>query len=255
MPKKLVFETPVKRRLDLPTEISSPVVSDSKRDRKPLFVDNPQELTHQRVERPRTLTDVLIDRVRDRDQSIDPARLRGRIDMLLQARNETVIQWGEANLTPLQKASNIQAKISAELQRIDATTFLNEAKDAAMGNSRGLFGMFPKKPDDYERKLTIVKSDLMKLMMNTESEYRAFVPEVSDLNLDSSALGVVIGEYTDSILLNIANSRLKTLLLAHQTGTMLLTVLENTIQQCAQSIEQIDSMLSVTIPQWKLSKA
>ena len=174
--------------------------------------------------------------------------------MLLTATNETLIQWGEVNLTPLQKASDIQARIAAELQRIDAVGRLNEAKDAAMGVSKGFFDRFAqKKPDTYEFKLQESKRDLLKLMSESDRQMKGFLPEVRDLHLDGLALSVVIGEYQDAVLMNIGNSRLKTLLLAHQTGTMLMTVLENTVQQCAQYIEQIDSMLSVTIPQWKLA--
>lgn len=254
MPRKLIFETPPRKRLDLPESISPTVEPvNSVRVRKPLFDQNPNELTHRRTERPRTPTDDLIDRIRDRDPSLDPARLRGRLDILLSATTDTILQWGEANLIPLQKASDIQARISKELQRIDASQHLNDAKNAVMAK-KGMLGFLSKKPEFYEDKFRTAKVDLLKLAQDTDREYRAFVPEVSDLHLDSSTLGVVLGTYQDTVLLNVANSRLKTLLMAHQTGQMLLTVLENTIQQCSQYVEQIDSMLSVTIPQWKMSK-
>lgn len=270
MPKKLDFDQP-SRRLNLPVE----PLEEPKAERKPRALGLPTspppsaeperkvnrslniqngELTHARKERPRTKTDYLVDRALDKSPEIDRARVRGRIDMLLAATSELLIQWGEINLTPLQQASDIQASIASEMQRIDASTILNETKDAISGN-RGFFDRLRvKKPEHYEFQLNNAKQELTKLMLKSEQQRRSFEPEVHDLHLDSIALVVVIPEYTDAVLLNIANSRSKTLLLAHQTGTMLLTVLENTVQQCAQLIEQINSLVSVTIPQWKIAQ-
>lgn len=274
MPKRLDFDSP-SRRLDLPVEpqeepkaerkpralglptTPAPVEqnpnSESNRTPRPLSIQN-GELKHSRAERPRTKTDYLVDRALDKSPDIDPARVRGRIDMLLTATSELLIQWGEVNLVPLQQASSIQATIASEMQRIDAVNWLNETKEAMSGN-KGFFDRFRvKKPEFYEFQLNTAKQELAKLMSKSEQQRKSFLPEVHDLHLDSIALVVVISEYTDAVLLNIANSRSKTLMLAHQTGTMLLTVLENTIQQCAQLIEQINSLLSVTIPQWKLAQ-
>lgn len=248
LPKKLEIGTP-RKRLDLPTHAAG-TVETPQRVRKPLFETDPNTLTYARNERPQTLTDVLINRVRDRDTSIDSARLRGRIDMLLTGNNETIMQWGEVNLVPLRNAADIQSRIAARMSQIDPSAILTQAHDAMVKKS--IFG-FGKKPEHYERLLPDVKKQLMGLLQDTDREYRSFVPEVSDLNLDTASLSVVVGEYQDAITLNIANSRLKTLMMAQQTGVMLLSMLENTMQQCIQYGEQIDSFISVTIPQWKVS--
>lgn len=244
------------RALGLPTTPPPPPEEPKTPERKPRTLDIQNgELTHERKERPRTQTDYLVERAVDKSPDIDPARVRGRIDMLLKANSELLIQWGEVNLAPLQQASTIQANIANEMQRIDAVNCLNEAKDAVCGNAKGFFDRFSqKKPEHYEFRLKNAKRELTLLMVQSEQQRRSFSPEVHDLHLDSIALTVVLPEYNDAVLMNIANSRTKTLLLAHQTGTMLLTVLENTVQQCAQFIEQIDSMLSVTIPQWKMAQ-
>ena len=257
-PRRLSFDepaiTPVRaaRKMNLPTEAPEAAPEPSRRPR-PLTIDE-GKLTHERKERPRTLTDALIDEALARSPDIDPARVRGRIDMLLKATTDVLIKWGEANLLPLQEASKIQAHVANEMQRIDAVGSLNETKDAISGN-RGFLDRFTqKKPEHYEFRLNVAKRALTDLMILSEQHRAIFLPEVHDLHLDSIALVVVLSEFKDATRMNIANNRSRTLLMAHQTGTMLLTVLENTVQQCAQFIEQIDSMLSVTIPQWKIAQ-
>ncbi len=209
---------------------------------------------HTRAERPRTLTDVLIEQAQKSNPDIPVARLRGRIDTLLTVKIEVLTQWGEVNLAPLQEASKIQADIASELQRIDAIGRLNAVKDS-FTRERGFLDRFTaqKTPEQHEFILKDAKRALTDLMIKSDRQRREFFTEVHDLHLDAIALVVTLGEYKDATMANIANSRSKTLLLAHQTGTMLLTVLENTSAQCAQFIEQIESMMSVTIPQWKLA--
>lgn len=238
------------RTMSFPTVVAPPVV-----EHKPkiLAPANSGEAHYARKERVRTITDILMDKAKA--QSPDASgEIRGKIDTLLHhITTETMIQWGQLNLAPLQEASNIQAEIAHELQRINAVGVLTESKDAAMHGPKLIDRLTGKRPEQFEQRLSATKDALTTLMIRADNYRKSYAPEVTDLHLDGLALSVTLPEFSDPMLANIANSRVKTLLLAHQTGTMLLITLENTVNQCASLIGQIDSFLSVTMPNWKLA--
>jgi hypothetical protein len=210
------------------------------------------EPIYARKERPRTVVDNLLDKATAIDPSIGN-ELRGSITELLKlATTETILEWGNINLIPLQKASNVQAEIANELRRINAVEALTEAKDAACRPPTLFDRVTGKKPEYYEARLVMVKDDLLKLMLKSERQRKEYHPEVRDLHLDGVAMAVTHPEWTDPVMIQLGNSRTKTLLQAHQTGVMLLQTLENCVAQCGQYIEQIDGLLSTTIPQWKM---
>ena len=233
---------------------SVPAQPEGARRPRTLAPEGKGEVVHQRRERERTLTDVLIDRAKQQSPEIT-GEIWGKIDTLLHhTTTESLIQWGSLNLAPLQQASNIQAEIANELRRINAVEALTEAKDAAM-RVPTLFDRFTgKKAEHYEQRLALAKSDLAALMIRAQGLRKSFYPEIHDLHLDAVAMVVTHTEWSDPVMMQLGNSRAKTLLQAHQTGAMLVQSLDNCVQQCGQFIEQIDGMLSTTIPQWKLSQ-
>lgn len=247
---------PVRRAktFNIPTEAApapEPVVERKVRTLNPV---SSGEVVYARRERPRTIVDILVDKAREQSPDIS-GEIRGKISVLLNhTTNDTLISWGQLNLVPLQQASNIQAEIANELQRINAVDVLAEAR-AAVTRPPSLYDRISgKKPEQYADRLNRAKDDLIALMVKTGDNRRIFAPEVKDLHHDAIAVAVCLPEFSDPVLANIANSRAKTLMQAHQTGTILLHVLETTVSQCAAFIEQIDSMVNVSIPNWKLSQ-
>lgn len=207
-----------------------------------------------RAQRPRTLTDTLLDRAKAiyPDLSME---MRGKIDMLLNHTNASnVVDWGKINLLPLQMASNEQSKIAGELVRIDATGALNDTKNAALRPPSFIGKLSGKTPEHYEKRLSLIRGEIVKILQQTTDLLVKTKIEVDDLHHDCIAMVVTHPEWTDSALSQLGNSRAKTLMQAHQTGLMVLQTLENYVSQCALSIEQIDSMLTTTLPQWKLSR-
>jgi hypothetical protein len=237
---------------NLPAEIPTP--AEPKRQPKVIVPEGRGEVRYQRAARERTLTDALMDKARTIAPGMQIDRLRGRIDQLLVIDMEALTKWGDLNLLPLQQASGVQADIAAKLQSIDAVGRLKEAHDAVCRPVTFFDRVAGRKPEHYEQSLATAKRGLQELMLKSEAQRREFEPEVIDLHLDAIALSVTLTEFSNPSMGNIANSRTKTLLLAHQTGTMLLQVLTNTIEQCATFLGQIDSLINVTIPQWKLSQ-
>ncbi len=212
------------------------------------------EAVHQRKDRPRTLTDDLIDKALAQCPTLSKADMRGKIDTLLHHTPvEKLVDWGGLNLVPLQQASNIQATMAAELNRINATEALIEAKDASTRGPSLMDRISGKKPEFYEYRLKQAKTDLTALMIKAEAQRKSYTPEVTDLQHDATALLVTLGEFADAMMQSIGSSRTKTLIAAHQTGLMLIASLTNTVTQCATFIEQIDSFLTVTLPNWKMA--
>lgn len=233
-----------------PVEPTPPVVA-----RKPKVIAPPSsgEAHYARKERVQTITDILVAKAKQQSPEIS-GEIRGKIDTLLShCDTQTMLKWGDLNLAPLQLASQIQSEIANELQRINAVGTLTEAKEAATRGIGFLDRLAGKRPEVYEQRLKASKDALLALMVRSETQRKSYAPEVKDLHGDAISLAVTLTEFSDPVLSNIANSRTKTLLMAHQTGTILLQTLENTVQQCAALIGQIDSFMSVSMPNWKLA--
>ena len=257
------------RSLDIPAAAPEPTPAPVERKPKVFAPQGVGEAQHQRRDRDRTITDVLIEKAQGliRDANNDGSlvksgqcpdaskgELRGKIDTLLHhTKTENLIAWGSLNLDPLQQASNIQAEIANELRRINATEALAEARDAVMRPITLFDRVTGRKPEHYEMRLSLAKTDLTALMIKAEQQRKSYAPEVRDLHLDAIALIVAHQEWDDPVMMQLGNSRAKTLLQAHQTGTMLLITLMNCVQQCGQFVEQIDGLLTTTIPQWKMA--
>jgi hypothetical protein len=235
---------------DAPAPAPEPVVERKPRTLAPVSVG---EAVYQRNARARTLTDDLIDRAKAQNNAIS-GEIRGKIDTLLHhTSTDRIVEWGNLNLAPLQQASNIQATIAAELRRINAVEAMTECKEAACRPTTFFDRVTGgKKAEFYEARLGLAKNDLVALMIKAEAQRKSYRPEVHDLLLDAVAMVVTHSAWTDPVMMQLGSSRAKTLLAAHQTGTMLLQTLDNTVSQCGQYVEQIDGLLTNTIPQWKM---
>lgn len=202
----------------------------------------------------RSQTDDLIDAVIAIDSTIDQIRIRGRIDSLLKMAMQDFLNWGERNLAPLRAASNIQSSIASRMAQINASGWLKETLEASTKlPSGGLFSKKPKPPEYYEAMLLKTRAELMALVIEITTVGKNYEPDVTDLQLDALSLFVVSNQIDDVSNQIIANNRAKSLLASHQTGNMLLQTIEQTKIQAAQFIQQIDDLLSVTLPQWKMA--
>lgn len=239
------------RRIISPPQIT-PVEPQAVRERK--IIAPPEiELQPSRTERPRNRTDDLIDRAKTIDPAVQPLRLRGRIDTLLHMSMIDVLDWGKRNLDPLQAASSLKAKIASEIARIDVTGWMERTKDASCKLPSLLDRFTAKSPDYYESMLIKTRSELLVFAKELEKMKGEFFREIADLHLDAISLMVCAEVYPDDQTKTMAQGRARTLLAAHQTAAMLQMTIEQSLDFCASSISQIDSLLSVTIPQWKMA--
>lgn len=182
---------------------------------------------------------------------VERHRLKGRCQTVLNMKVQDVISWGQRNLEPLQRASTIQAEIAQDFGRIDAVKWLQETVEASQRKPSMLDVFKAKTPDFYEQKMVLVRREVELLLQKATKLREEYLPEVTDLHLDLVSLIACKDRFQGSEH-DIVQNRIRTLTASHQTGLMLVQVLENAIGQCATFIQEIDSLLSFTIPQMKL---
>jgi hypothetical protein len=214
----------------------------------PEFTDPPRP---QRRERPKTKTDLLIEKATQLEPTIPPHRLRGRIDTILHMSVTDILDWGNRNLAPLQDTSKRKAHIASEINRIDAAGWLMRTKEASTKRPSFLDRFTAKPPTFYEGMLKKTRAELLHFVKELEVMKKEFFREVTDLHLDATAMMVCVDVFQDDHAKTTAHNRVKTLLLSHQTAAMLQTTIEQSMMQCAQFIQQIDDLLSITLPNWK----
>lgn len=180
-------------------------------------------------------------------------RIKGRITTLLDMTVTDLLDWGERNLAPLRDASNKKAEIAAEMSRINAFGWLNDAKEAS-SKPPSFFDRFNQKsPQYYEGMLQKARAEMLEFAKTLNKMREEFEREVKDLHLDALALTVCWDEYGDLTAKQIGQDRARTLTLAHQTAAMLFATIEQSLTQSASAVQQIDSFLAVTMPNWKMA--
>lgn len=116
-----------------------------------------------------------------------------------------------------------------------------------------MFDRFTAKPPAYyEAMLQKTRSELFKFVQDLEGMKNTFFREITDLHLDAISLLVCSEDLPDDLQMS-AQNRVKTLMASHQTAAVLQHTIEQTLLVCADYITQIDSLLSVTLPQWKVA--
>lgn len=203
--------------------------------------------------KPKTQTDILLEKAAGIEPSLQPHRLRGRIDTVLKMSLTDMLDWGNRNLEPLQKTSSQKARIASEISRIDASGWLTLTRDASC-KQPSFFDRFSTKPPSYyEGMLNKTRAELLNFVKELETMKNDFFREITDLHLDAIAILVCGETFLDDNMKMTAQNRAKTLLASHQTAAMLQITIEQSMSQCASFIQQIDSLMSVTIPQWKVA--
>jgi hypothetical protein len=219
--------------------------------RAPHALNIAEQIAPVRHERPRTIVDDLLDKAQQIDPSVRPERLKGRLDTILASSLTDMLDFGSRNLTPLQNVSGRQAKITAEMSRIDAAGWIEQTKDASCKRP-GLLDRFTAKPPQYyEGMLQKARGELLAFVKELEQMKLTFFREITDLHLDALAMQVCAQVMTDPQVQITCDNRGRTLRQAHSTAAIVQTTIETALMQSAQYIQQIDQLLSVTLPAWK----
>lgn len=229
---------PAPRRMNIPDQVAPPQSAPPIRASAPLPQHNP-------------LIEQLVAKAQEIEPSIRPERIKGRIDVILASSLTDLLDFGQRNLTPLQNASARQSKIMAEVSRIDAAGWIEQTKDASCKRPGFMDRFTTKPPHFYEGMLQKARAELIVFTRELEQAKKDFFREISDLHLDAVAMLVCAQVMSDDHSKMTADNRGRTLLQAHQTAAIVQTTIEQAMLQCAQFVQTIDQLLSVTIPAWK----
>lgn len=242
------------KRLDLPTESATTVPAEDKRVKTLSLSTSPHQRTQPERVKKRTIVDDLLDKVAKIDPTITALDIRAKIEEVMSLDVSKMLDWGNRNLAPLQKASNIQTDLSSRMSMIDAAGWLKMTMEASC-KKPSLLDVFSnqKSPEYYESMLTNIRAKLLQLVTYLNQLQDEYSPDVRDLQLDAIAITVILDIIQNDDIMLIASNRARSLTAAHQTGKMLLESIKQTKLQCATFIQQIDDMISVTLPAWKLA--
>ncbi len=184
-------------------------------------------------------------------------RLRPRLQTLLSANQNTLLCWGEENLAVTQRESVVHARLAQRVSQLSVAEWLHKCAEASTAPPGGWTAMFrrPEGPQFYEAKLRQLQAEMGPML----TEYARLVedvrPELEDIRLDAAALAAVAPRHQDPTMAMIISNRLRTLVTGQQTAAQLLQSAENARMTLAQHCQNMDQLLSVTLPAWRIAEA
>ena len=210
-----------------------------------------------KVPQTKSPVDTLIEAIGSIDASIEPMRVRTRLQSLLATGINGILDWGAASLTPLQAATSIQGQIASRMAQINPSGWINDTLEAS-SKKPSFMDLLAKKPGAvyYENMIKKCRGELMQLVNDLTTMGANYEPKVRDLQLDAITMLVVANStpYDDANNM-IASNRARSLQQAHQTASLLIEHIKVTKLQIAKYIQQIDDLMNITLPNWKMAEA
>ena len=184
-------------------------------------------------------------------------RVRARLQSLMATGISGLLNWGETNLSLLQVSTGLQGQIASRMAQINPSSWINDTLEAS-SKRPSFMDLLAKKPgpDYYEGMVKKCRAELMLLVNDLDNMHHNYQPKIRDLQLDAVTMQAVASTnpYDDSNNMVAAN-RGRSLVQAHQTAVLLLETIKLTKLQIAKYIQQIDDLMSVTLPNWKMAES
>ena len=184
-------------------------------------------------------------------------RIKPRLDTLIKADDDDMLNWGERNLVALRSVTQSKAKIAASISQINPSEWINRCTNASckppslMGR---LFGNL-ETPQYYEAKIAQIRDELAIVIKDLRKLQEEITPDVEDLQMDVAALQIILKHEPSRFDMMISDGRLRTLIAAQQTVVMAVAALDQFKSTCAQYVQTVDKLLQVTIPNWALANS
>lgn len=183
-------------------------------------------------------------------------RLKPRLDQLLgpSFRKDLLLEWGERNLETLRSGSSRQAQLSNSISQLDATGWTRRATDMTCRPPSFLNRLLGTvNSDDVEFHIKEIRKSLVAHMVELGRLQEEMEPDVQDLRVDIMALEILKICTRDSETSMLTDGRIRTLTAAQSTIAMSVVSLRNMRDSCAQNVNSIDQLLTIAIPNWRLS--
>ena len=183
-------------------------------------------------------------------------RLKPRFDTLLLTSTDDIINWGERNLTALRDVTQEKVKIAKRISDIDATGWIKKTQEEAT-RVPSFMDRFTQRetPAFYQAKLKEVRTKLSVMLPELSHLREEIFPDAEDLRMDIMALRVMVEWMDDGVGKTFAQNRVSTLVASQQTVLMVLQTIDNTKVLCGTSIQTIDELLTITIPNWEIARS
>lgn len=180
-------------------------------------------------------------------------RFRNRLDHCLGSKPSELVSWGEQNMIVVRAAADTQAQIAKRLGTLNAAELADKCR-AASTKPPGLFSRIQGQTAVfYEQTLNAIRPQLTAITSEIETAETGLRQKLEALRLDILALQMTIKTLTDQGAQSVAAGRLRNMVAAQQMAAMGLQGLGNMKTANNKLIEDIDTLLSVVIPGWRLA--
>lgn len=207
--------------------------------------------------KPISKLDQLVDAAKTLNQPIaSDMWFKSKLDSCLSMPPNQWISWAEGALQDIQAITTDQADLIRRYNMIDASKWIDGALNAS-NKKRGFLDRLTNQetPGYYEAVLNKAKVQLHSVHQDL-SNIANQLPVVFDrIQTDILIIQVVSGSVTDQVHQNVGTNRMKTLLAASQTLSMVQSSVDTTLNTISKQIQDIDNLQMNVIPAWKLVAA
>ncbi len=166
------------------------------------------------------------------------------------------MNWADDRLEALRVAAEAQVKISVAFRDLKVDVWCDDAREHASKKPSFMDAFRPGiTPEFYDSQLQRCRAELTTLAQKAVAAKDALTPKMQDLQLDSVIFQVVTKTLTDPTAIQIADSKLRSLITGVQTGMMAQTAMDSSINAIMTSIQAIDQVRNNVIPAWRIATA
>ncbi len=168
-----------------------------------------------------------------------------------------LLRWGEHNLTALQQGSATQARVAQRLSQLNCGEWARRCAEASTRPPSWLDRLRVEgdTPVFFEGKLRQLQTEMTPMLKQLQELRDELEPDLLDLRLDAAVLGAYAASVSDATRQQLVSNRLRTLVTGQQGVAMLMQALETTRQTLIQNIQNIDQLLTVTLPAWRAASS
>lgn len=183
---------------------------------------------------------------------------KARIEKLIALDPSDWMNWGESSLKFVREFSDKVGSISHRVNILNTTQWITDTlQNASKPKASGIMAMFSNElsPAEYEAQLTRIRGELDLARANLTILNKDMLPIAKKLRTDVLVLQVASMDQSafSSLAQTVVDGRLRSLIAGQQTMLIVENSASNLLNQVVKFMQEIDQLMSVTIPAWKLT--
>lgn len=211
----------------------------------------------------KTPEEARFDRMLAQASQIDPAiggsvGFRVKLEKLLTLRGIDIVNWGSKALEVNRAITETLSSITRDLTMLEANRWIDEAKiESTKPEPTGFFEKMKKRatPAFYEAKLAQIRDQLQPLAKSIDDNLKSMTTLPESFAQEVLALQVVLANTTEAGEMQIMDTRFRNLIQVQQAILQTKGMLDSLKVTMVNTIQQIDTLLTSVIPNWKLAEA